>query len=56
MRNCASGNLEIPGSMLADRLGMTKQNEKSLPSFTTAGLFRRAAGSAAVTPRNAYWT
>jgi hypothetical protein len=23
MRNCASGNLEIPGSMLAHRPGMT---------------------------------
>jgi hypothetical protein len=23
MRNCASGNLEIPGSVLADRPGMT---------------------------------
>jgi hypothetical protein len=24
MRNCASGNLEIPGSMLLHRPGMTK--------------------------------
>src|ERR1700741_1139454 len=45
VRNCAPENLEIPGSMLAHRPGMTRETEDRMTKLTA-----KAAGTYATAP------